>query len=54
VIYEEKSQVFVGLIKPTKLMNILSDDSLSDIALQVEKELISAINEACNPLSFEL
>lgn len=46
VVYEHENSVFIGMIKPTMLIGIMEDVELSNIASEVEKELMSAIDEA--------
>ncbi|MDK2919572.1 MAG: hypothetical protein PWQ37_2305 [Candidatus Petromonas sp.] len=46
VVYEDNNSVFIGMIKPTQLIGMVDDDQLSNIAVEVERELKSAINGA--------
>lgn len=46
VVYEDNNSVFIGMTKPTSLIGMMNDNELSNIALEVEKELKSAIDEA--------
>lgn len=46
VVYEDNNSVFIGMIKPTELIGMMNDAQLSNIAVEVEKELMSSIDEA--------
>jgi len=46
VVYEDNNSVFIGMLKPTALIGMMDDDELSNIAVEVEKELKSSIDEA--------
>lgn len=46
VVYEDNSSIFIGMIKPTNLIEMMNDDLLSNIAIEVEKELKSSIDES--------
>ncbi|MDA3932690.1 MAG: DUF302 domain-containing protein [Tenericutes bacterium] len=46
VIYKENSNVYIGMIKPTKLISALDDTELNKVALTIEEALIDAINIA--------
>lgn len=46
VVYEYDNSVFIGMIKPTELIGMIADDQLSSIAIEVEKELKSAIDSS--------
>ena len=46
VVYEEGGKTKMGLPKPTVLMDFLNDATIKEIAQEVEKELINAVNEA--------
>jgi uncharacterized protein (DUF302 family) len=46
VVYEDGNSVYIGMTKPTKLIDMMENSELSNIAIEVEKELISAIEEA--------
>ncbi len=37
--YEDNNSVFIGMTKPPKLIGMLDDDELSDIAMEVEEKL---------------
>ena len=45
VVYEEGDKTKIGLPKPTVFMDFLKDATIKEIAQEVEKELISAMNE---------
>lgn len=46
VVYEDNDSVFIGMLKPTSLTGMIDNDELSSIAAEVEKELMSYIDEA--------
>jgi len=46
VIYEENSAVFIGMPRPTELIGMMKNNKLEIMALEVENELIVAIDEA--------
>lgn len=46
VVYEEGGKTKIGLPKPTVFMDFLNDATIKEIAQEVEKELINAVNEA--------
>ncbi len=46
VVYEDSNSVFIGMTKPTKLIETIEDEDLSDIAMKIEKILISSMDEA--------
>jgi len=46
VIYEHNDSVFIGMTKPTSLIGMMGDNELSNIAVEVDKELKSAIDAA--------
>lgn len=46
VVYEDKGQVFMGLINPGTLMDVFEDDKLSSIGSNIEKELKAAMEDA--------
>lgn len=46
VVYENDGKTFIGMPKPTGLIALINDSKLANIALQVENELKSAIEEA--------
>lgn len=46
VVYEDNNSVFIGMIKPTGLIGMMNNDELSSIAIEVENELKSAIDDA--------
>lgn len=46
VVYEDDNSVFIGMIKPTGLIGMMNNDELSSIAIEVENELMSAIDGA--------
>lgn len=43
VIYKEKTNVYIGMIKPTKLISEFNDAELTKIGLMIENDLIKAI-----------
>lgn len=46
VVYEADGKVKVGMPKPTALIELAADDALMDIARDVEKRLIHAIDKS--------
>jgi uncharacterized protein (DUF302 family) len=46
VIYEDNNSVFIGMVNPTVLIQMIDDEELSTIASKVEEELKIAIDEA--------
>lgn len=46
VVYEKDEDIFVGMPKPTSLMEMVGEDSLRDIANEVESTLKKAIDDA--------
>ncbi|RBW70167.1 DUF302 domain-containing protein [Bacillus taeanensis] len=46
VVYEDSGQTKVGMPKPTALINLADDQSLNEIAMDVEKRLIHSIERA--------
>lgn len=46
VVYENNNSVFIGMTNPTKLIEMIAGDELVSLAMGVEKELRSAIDEA--------
>lgn len=46
VVYEENSTVFIGMPKPTDLIGMIENNRLEMMALEVENELMAAIDEA--------
>lgn len=46
VVYEEGGKTKIGLPKPTVFMDFLNDATIKEIAQEVEKELVNAVNEA--------
>lgn len=46
VVYEDNSSVFIGMLRPTQLIDMAGDDELTNIAANVENELKSAIESA--------
>jgi len=46
VVYEDQNSVFIGMPKPTQLIGMIKNDELSNIAVEVENELKSAIDKA--------
>ena len=45
-VYEENETVFMGMLRPTELIGLISNDSLTSIAQEVEQDLKDAINQA--------
>lgn len=46
VVYEDNNSVFMGMTKPTSLIEMLDDNELSSIAKELEEKLISAMDGA--------
>jgi len=46
VVYEDNNSIYIGMPKPTALIGLLENNNLSKIALEVETDLKSAINDA--------
>lgn len=46
VVYEDDNSVFIGMLKPSKIIEMLNDNELSSIAIEVENKLKSAIDNA--------
>lgn len=46
VVYEDNNSVFVGMLNPTGLIEMMDNNELSDIAAEVERELKSAIDDS--------
>ena len=46
VVYEDNGFVFIGMPKPTELIGMIKDNNLISIALEVENELKSAMDDA--------
>ncbi|WP_422484293.1 DUF302 domain-containing protein [Gudongella sp. DL1XJH-153] len=46
VVYENDNSVFIGMIRPSMLVDMLNDNRLSDIASNIEKDLKSSIEDA--------
>ena len=44
-VYEDKGQVFIGLVSPKELMGVFKDDKLSEIGSRIEHELMAAMEE---------
>ncbi|WP_409228491.1 DUF302 domain-containing protein [Gudongella sp. SC589] len=45
-VYEDKGTVFLGLLRPTELMKAFDDGKLSEIASNIEKDLMAAMEDA--------
>lgn len=45
-VYEDNNAVFIGMLKPTGLIGMINNDELFNIAIEVENELKSAIEDA--------
>lgn len=46
VVYENNESVFMGMTKPTSLIEMLGDQELSTLAKELEEKLISAMDGA--------
>jgi len=46
VVYEDNNSVFIGMTKPTKIIEMMDDKELLGVASEVEKVLISSIEAA--------
>lgn len=46
VVFEDDNSVFIGMLKPTGLISMINSDELSNIAVEVENELKSVIDDA--------
>ncbi len=46
VVYEDNNSVFIGMTKPTSLIETIEDNKVTSIATDIEKKLISSIEEA--------
>ncbi|MDW7658393.1 MAG: DUF302 domain-containing protein [Bacillota bacterium] len=46
VVYEYNNFVFIGMVNPTRLIGMINNDELSAMAIEVENELKSVIDEA--------
>ncbi len=46
VVYEQEGKTYIGLPKPTALIELLGDKELAGIAEEVETTLVKAINQA--------
>ena len=46
VVYEDGGFVFIGMPKPTELIGLIKDNNLISVALEVENELKSAMDDA--------
>lgn len=46
VVYEKNGEVWMGMQNPKKLINLIADDSLADVAEEVYQHLKSAIEDA--------
>jgi Uncharacterized conserved protein len=46
VVYEDNNSVFIGMLKPTELIEMMNNNELSSIAIEVERELTAAIDDA--------
>lgn len=45
-IYEKNDKIYIGMIKPTTLIDMMDSDHLVTIAEEVEDQLVQAIDEA--------
>lgn len=50
VVYEDNGSVYIGMLKPTALIGMISDNELSNIAAEVEYELKAAIDDTKLPV----
>ncbi|KPU27205.1 hypothetical protein TR13x_06480 [Caloranaerobacter sp. TR13] len=48
VVYEKEDSIFIGMLKPTMLMDMIGKADLTNIAKEVEEELKKAIDMAAN------
>ncbi len=48
VVYQKESTVFIGMVRPTGLIDMIGKNEISMIAKVVEKDLAEAINDAAN------
>ncbi|KDR95802.1 Uncharacterized conserved protein, DUF302 family [Peptoclostridium litorale DSM 5388] len=46
VVYEKDDSVYIGMVRPEKLIELLGDKSLQDIAMSIESDLKKAIQDA--------
>lgn len=46
VVYDDQGTTKIGMPKPTELINILEDDSLNELALEIENRLIGCIDKS--------
>ncbi|KDR96676.1 Uncharacterized conserved protein, DUF302 family [Peptoclostridium litorale DSM 5388] len=46
VVYEKDDGMYIGMVRPEKLMELLGDESLYDMAKDVESDLKKAIQDA--------
>ena len=46
VVYQKDGQMFIGMLKPTSLIEIHGNTDLNDIAEEVEHDLIAAVTAA--------
>lgn len=45
VVYEKDESIYIGMLKPTNLMEMVGEDSLRNIAVEVESTLKKAIDD---------
>ncbi|MGB5822519.1 MAG: DUF302 domain-containing protein [Proteocatella sp.] len=46
VVYEDEGSIFIGMLNPTRLIEMLNNPELSAVAIEVENELKAAIDAA--------
>jgi len=46
VVYEKENVVYMGVLKPTVLMDLVGDDNLTEVAKEVESTLTEAVDAA--------
>ncbi|WP_058308025.1 DUF302 domain-containing protein [Gracilibacillus massiliensis] len=46
VVYDDNGKIKIGLPKPSVMIDLVEDEELKDIALDIEKRLISAIDQS--------
>lgn len=46
VVYEKEADVYIGLLKPTVLIDFVKDDNLTMIAIEVESTIKKVVDAA--------
>ncbi|RSK26530.1 DUF302 domain-containing protein [Bacillus sp. HMF5848] len=46
IVFEDKDDTKIGMVKPSELMGLLEDENLKNIALDIEKRLTFCIDKA--------